>query len=76
MKLSPPVVWFTLFRLYNIFGNKMKAIDVCTTRFDDETKQSFMELYDKVDANVNMESVDETLNNDMIWEGNSISLIM
>ena len=45
---------------YNIFGNKMKAIDVCTARFDDETKMSFMELYDKVDANVNMNSVDET----------------
>ena len=28
----------------------MKAIKVCVNRFDDETKQSFLELYDKIDA--------------------------
>jgi hypothetical protein len=39
-----------IIRAYSIFGNKTKAIDVCTARFDDETKQSFIELYDKVDA--------------------------
>ena len=39
-----------IIRAYSIFGNKAKAIDVCTARFDDETKQSFIELYDKVDA--------------------------
>ena len=27
---------------------------VCINRFDDETKQSFMELYDKVDADFEM----------------------
>jgi len=37
-------------RAYSIFGNKAKAIQVCVNRFDDETKQSFIELYDKVDA--------------------------
>jgi len=37
-------------RAYSIFNNKAKAIQVCVNRFDDETKQSFMELYDKVDA--------------------------
>ena len=30
----------------------MKAIKVCTNRFDEETKQSFIELYDKIDAEV------------------------
>ena len=35
---------------YNIFGDKAKAIEVCVNRFDDETKQAFLELYDKVDA--------------------------
>jgi len=38
---------------YSIFEDKAKAIQVCLNRFDDETKQSFMELYDKVDADVN-----------------------
>ena len=42
-------------RAYSIFGDKMKSIQVCVNRFDDETKQSFMELYDKVDADVDFD---------------------
>ena len=41
-----------IIRAYSIFGDKAKAIEVCVNRFDDETKQSFMELYDKVDIDV------------------------
>lgn len=37
-------------RAYSIFGDKAKAIQVCVNRFDDETKQAFLELYDKVDV--------------------------
>ena len=37
-------------RAYSIFNDKAKAIQVCVNRFDDETKQAFLELYDKVDA--------------------------
>jgi midasin (ATPase involved in ribosome maturation) len=37
-------------RAYGIFNDKAKAIQVCVNRFDDETKQAFLELYDKVDA--------------------------
>ena len=37
-------------RAYGIFDDKHKAIDVCINRFDDETKQAFVELYDKVDG--------------------------
>ena len=39
---------------YSIFGDKLKAIQVCISRFDDETKQAFLELYDKVDATVQL----------------------
>ena len=39
-----------IIRAYSIFQDKGKAIQVCVNRFDDETKQSFLELYDKVDA--------------------------
>ena len=39
-----------ILRAYSIFNNKAKAIQVCVNRFDDDTKQSFLELYDKVDA--------------------------
>mgnify|MGYP005620738735 CR=1 FL=1 len=48
-----------IIRAYSIFDNKEKAIDVCTARFDDETKQSFIELYDKIDADFEMTSDDE-----------------
>ena len=40
-------------RAYAIWKNKEKAIQVCVNRFDDETKQAFLDLYDKVDADVN-----------------------
>tara|TARA_R110001592_G_scaffold61640_8_gene188080 strand:+ start:10623 stop:11870 length:1248 start_codon:yes stop_codon:yes gene_type:complete len=42
---------------FAIFGNKMKAVEVCTNRFDDDTKNSFVELYTKVDAGANAESI-------------------
>ena len=35
---------------YTIFKNKMKAIEMCTNRFDLDTKTSFMDLYSKVDG--------------------------
>ena len=41
-------------RAFSIFKDKAKAIKVCVNRFDDETKQSFLELYDKVDADFNL----------------------
>ena len=47
-----------IIRAYSIFADKAKAIQVCVNRFDDETKQAFMELYDKVDADFVM-PVDE-----------------
>jgi hypothetical protein len=37
-------------RAYSIFQDKAKAIQVCVNRFDDETKQAFLELYDKIDV--------------------------
>ena len=45
-----------IIRAYSIFNDKSKAIEVCVNRFDDETKQAFMELYDKVDADFVMPS--------------------
>ena len=37
---------------YKIFGKRMKAIQSCVNRFDDETKESFLSLYEKIDDNV------------------------
>jgi hypothetical protein len=49
-----------IIRAYSIFGKRMKAIQVCVNRFDDETKSSFMELYDKIDASVGADADTET----------------
>tara|TARA_A100001515_G_C4460609_1_gene173508 strand:- start:54 stop:614 length:561 start_codon:yes stop_codon:yes gene_type:complete len=37
---------------FKIFGDRMKAIQLCVNRFDDETKQAFLDLYTKVDGDV------------------------
>ena len=50
-----------IIRAYSIFKDKAKAIQNCVNRFDDETKQSFMELYDKVDADFEMPDTNESL---------------
>ena len=42
-------------KAFQIFGNRAKAITTCISRFDEETKQAFQELYDKVDADVDFE---------------------
>ena len=51
-----------IIRAYSIFQDKAKAIQVCVNRFDDETKQAFLELYDKVDADFQLpvESVQDS----------------
>ena len=49
-----------IMRAYAIWDDRMKAIKVCVNRFDDETKQSFIELYDKIDADVSTEEEDAT----------------
>jgi len=48
-----------IIQAYAIFGKKIKAIEVCTNRFDDDTKNSFMELYTKVDAGASAEQIAE-----------------
>ena len=48
-----------IIQAYTIFNSKMKAIEVCTNRFDDDTKNSFVELYTKVDAGASAEQISE-----------------
>ena len=43
-----------IIQAYKIFGDKVKAIQLCLNRFDDETKQAFLDLYDKVDNEVDI----------------------
>ena len=39
-------------KAFSIFGDRMKAINLCINRFDEDTKLSFADLYTKVDAGV------------------------
>jgi MoxR-like ATPase len=50
-------------KTYKIFNDRMKSIALCISRFDEETKDAFLDLYSKVDADVNYgeESTDETV---------------
>jgi hypothetical protein len=41
-------------RAFAIFNNRLKAIKLCLNRFDEETKTSFLELYSKIDAKVEL----------------------
>lgn len=45
---------------FSIFNDKMKSIDLCTARFDDDTKDAFMDLYTKIDNTVEGESATTT----------------
>jgi len=44
---------------WKIFGDKTKAIAMCLARFDDDTKEAFLSLYSKVDADADMASTAE-----------------
>ena len=56
-------------RAFSIFNDKAKAIKVCINRFDDETKQSFLELYDKVDADFELNPSEEDSSKDYVVRG-------
>ena len=53
-----------IIRAYSIWNDKSKSIQVCINRFDDETKQSFVQLYDKVDVDFEMETTDNVANSE------------
>jgi MoxR-like ATPase len=46
---------------FSIFKDKMKSIDLCIARFDEDTKSAFLDLYTKVDQGVVLaDSTNET----------------
>lgn len=47
-------------KAYQIFGDRMKAIELCVNRFDTETKLAFLDLYTKVDGKVANTSISTT----------------
>ncbi len=55
-------------KTFSIFNDKMKAITLCLERFDDETRDSFADLYTKVDAGVSFEEDGSETNNEVVIE--------
>ena len=65
-------------KAYSIFNNKLKAVEVCTNRFDTDTKESFMDLYTKIDSGVSPEDLIDKTNdssNDIEDDEDSQSVI-
>ena len=50
------------------FGDKMKSIELCVARFDEDTKASFLDLYTKIDAGIEVgeekDDIDELITDD------------
>jgi hypothetical protein len=40
---------------FDIFQDKKKALALCLARFDSDTKETFLKLYEKVDADANFD---------------------
>ena len=58
-------------KAFSIFGDRLKAVELCVARFDDETKESFLDLYKKVDADASNPASDESNDDDDKGEAKS-----
>ena len=47
---------------FSIFNDRQKAIELCVNRFDEDTKEAFIDLYTKVDV---QPAIEETLGSDV-----------
>ncbi len=50
---------------FSIFTDRMKAIDLCISRFDEDTKEAFLDLYTKVDSGVIVDGEDTSQQQEM-----------
>ena len=55
-------------KAFAIFEDKMKSLELCVSRFDEDTKESFLDLYTKIDAGVLETSDTEDDLSDMLEE--------
>ena len=46
---------------YRMFGDKLKSITMCISRFDEDTRNAVLDLYTKVDEGVHLETDSEKL---------------
>ena len=55
---------------FAVFGDKQKAVQLCVNRFDEDTKEAFIDLYAKVDPSVELaESTDEETEQEIHEDG-------
>ena len=45
---------------FAVFKDKQKAVQLCVNRFDEDTKEAFIDLYAKVDPSIELEETEET----------------
>jgi hypothetical protein len=43
-----------IIQTFSIFNDRMKAIELCISRFDEDTREAFLDLYTKVDSDVSL----------------------
>ena len=55
-------------KAFAIFGDKMKSIELCVARFDEETKESFLDLYTKIDEGVDPLAENTSEDDDVLSE--------
>jgi hypothetical protein len=60
-------------KAYKIFGDKMKAIELCVNRFDTDTKLSFLDVYRKIDETIEAEPEPEMV--EIVFGGNDASAV-
>ena len=53
---------------FSIFEKRDKAIDLCISRFDEDTKEAFLDLYTKVDADQIVSETDEFVKYDEVGD--------
>ena len=53
---------------FAIFKDRMKAIEMCVNRFDEDTKTSFLDLYSKIDAGVDLEGTSDDESDEALKE--------
>jgi len=53
---------------FAVFGDKQKAVQLCVNRFDEDTKEAFIDLYSKVDPTVQLNESEEPESEQVIHE--------
>lgn len=52
-------------KTFAIFNDKLKSIKLCVARFDEDTKEAFVDLYTKIDAGIKLDPTFENVNEGM-----------